>query len=189
MEYFPEPLETGYLQDTTFLEKHTAPWPEAGTAQSEPFAESGAIGNELHSRDHGAYPHPNGGARPQVDGYYYEQVPGQSYDAQAFTTDNAGWKVNKAAPMRSSWQRSGQNLPDYQTTNWLPSVEQPYHAQLAQGPTAIVGSTPLGPSGAVPDMSQMYDGTSVAAVPPAPPPVPTSVPVVMNAYEPGSEFL
>lgn len=186
-EYQPDPLDAGLVLDTTFLEGHEAPWPEAGS-NNQDFGYPGAL-PDLHSRDQGQYAamQPRRG-KPDAPGYFYAQVPGQSYDSQAQVTDNAGWNINKTAPMRSSWQRSGQVLPDYQTTNWVPSVEQPYHAQLAQGPTVIMPGTPLGPSGQVPDMSQMYDGTTVAATPPPPPSVPTSVPLA-QAYEPGGEFL
>jgi hypothetical protein len=186
-EYQPDPPTPGYVYDTTFTEGHEAPWPVAG-GTAEPFGESGAIGNALHSRDQGstAAMRPRNG-NPSDPGYYYGQVPGQAYDSQAQVTDTAGWKINTPAPMRSSWQRSGQILPD-NTPLWNPSAEQPYRVQLAQGPTAVVPGTPLAPSGAVPDMSAMYDGTTVAAIPPSPPSVPTTVPTT-QAYEPGAGWL
>jgi hypothetical protein len=187
-EYTPDPAEPGIIADTTYLEGHEAPWPVAGSAQAEPFAPSGAVGNELHGRDQGAYgaSQPRGGT-PSAPGYFYAQVPGQSYDSQAQVTDNAGWKISTPAPMRSSWQRTGQVLPD-NVPLWLPSIEHPYQVQLAQGPTAIVPGTPLAPDGTVPDMGQMYDGTTIASTPPTPPAVPTTQPV-SQAYEPGAGWL
>jgi hypothetical protein len=186
-EFTPDPPTPGLIQDTTFLEGHEAPWPVAG-AHAQPFGGSGAIGNELHGRDQGAYAsrQPRGG-EPSAPGYFYQQVPGQSYDSQAQVTDTAGWDQYTPAPMRSSWQRSGQILPDNNPL-WIPSEEHPYRVQLAQGPTAIVPGTPLGPNGTVPDMSQMYDSTSIAATPPAPPSVPTTIPTT-HANEPGAGWL
>jgi hypothetical protein len=182
-EYQPDPDTPGVIADTTYLEGHEAPWPVAGSTDGN------AIGNELHGRDQGAYGarQPRGGT-PSAPGYFYGQVPGQSYDSQSQVTDSAGWKISTPAPMRSSWQRSGQNNPEYYEQLWQPSIEQPHYAQLAQGPTAIVPGTPLGPDGTVPDMSQMYDGTTVAATPPSPPSVPTTVQAT-TSYEPGAGWL
>jgi hypothetical protein len=182
-EYTPDPMTPGIIADATYLEGHEAPWPVAGSTDGH------AIGNELHGRDQGAYGArmPRGGT-PSAPGYFYQQVPGQSYDSQAQVTDNAGWKINTPAPMRSSWQRSGQNNPAYYESLWVPSEEHPYRVQLAQGPTAVVPGTPLAPDGTVPDMSQMYDSTSVASTPPAPPSVPTTMPST-TAYEPGAGWL
>jgi hypothetical protein len=182
-EYQPEDTAGGMVLDTTFLEGHEAPWPVAGTL------DGGPVGNELHGRDRGAYAarRPRGGT-PSAPGYFYGQIPGQSYDSQSQVTDTAGWHINTPAPMRSSWQRSGQANPAYYESLWLPSKEQEYRVHLAQEPTAVVPGTPLGPDGSVPDMSQMYDSTTVAATPPAPPSVPTTVPTT-QAYEPGAGWL